>query len=173
METLCCMPISYTCNKHNIVHQLYFNWKKKKKKKDPKILDLYGRNPWVTSLEKSYLNSTDFLVVVQSPCRVWLFVTPWTAAHQASLSFWSLLKLMSIELAMQSIHLISVTLFSSCSQYFWASGSFPMSWLFASGGQSIGASASASVLPVTLPQLYHDDRSEGSLSLRLLVGHMW
>ena len=41
--------------------------------------------------------------------HVWLFVTPWTAAHQASLSItnsWSLLKLTSIELVMPSIHLI-------------------------------------------------------------------
>ena len=38
--------------------------------------------------------------------------------------------------------------FSSCSQYFPASGSFPMSQLFTSGGQSVGASASASVLPM-------------------------
>ena len=36
----------------------------------------------------------------------------------------------------------SVTTFSSCLQSFPASGLFPMSWLFASGGQSIGASAS-------------------------------
>ena len=42
----------------------------------------------------------------------------------------------------------SVVPFSSCPQSFPASGSFPMSWLFASGGQSIGVSASASVLPV-------------------------
>ena len=41
----------------------------------------------------------------------------------------------------------SVTPFSSCLQFFAASGSFPTSWLFALGGQSIGASASASVLP--------------------------
>ena len=41
----------------------------------------------------------------------------------------------------------SVPLFSSCPQSFPVSGTFPMSWLFASGGQSIGASASASVLP--------------------------
>ena len=40
----------------------------------------------------------------------------------------------------------SVVPFSSCLQSFPASGSFPMSWLFAWGGQSIGASASASVL---------------------------
>ena len=41
----------------------------------------------------------------------------------------------------------SVTPFSPCPQYFPASGSFPASWLFTSGGQIIGASASASVLP--------------------------
>ena len=42
----------------------------------------------------------------------------------------------------------SVVPFSSCPQSFPASGSFPMSQLFASGAQSIGASASASVLPM-------------------------
>ena len=42
----------------------------------------------------------------------------------------------------------SVVPFSSCPQSFPASGSFPMSQLFASGGQSIGVSASASVLPM-------------------------
>ena len=41
----------------------------------------------------------------------------------------------------------SVVRFSSCRQYFPASGSFPMSQFFASGGQSIGVSAPASVLP--------------------------
>ena len=47
--------------------------------------------------------------VVQALSRVWLFATPWTAAHQASLSItdsWSLLKLMSIESVMPSNHLI-------------------------------------------------------------------
>ena len=44
----------------------------------------------------------------------------------------------------------SVAPFSSCPQSFPASGSFPMSWLFASGGQSIGASVSASVLPMNI-----------------------
>ena len=44
----------------------------------------------------------------------------------------------------------SVFLFSSCFQFFPASGSFPMSQFFASGGQSIGASASTSVLPVNV-----------------------
>ena len=40
--------------------------------------------------------------------------------------------------------------FSSCLQSFPASGSFPVNWLFASGGQSIGASASASILPMNI-----------------------
>ena len=44
----------------------------------------------------------------------------------------------------------SVIPFSSCLRSFPASGSFPMSWLFSSGGQSIGASVSASVLPMNI-----------------------
>ena len=44
----------------------------------------------------------------------------------------------------------SAALFSSCPQSFPASGSFPMSQFFASGGQSIGASASASALPMNV-----------------------
>ena len=47
------------------------------------------------------------IVAVQSVSLVRLFVTPWTVALQASLSFtisWSLLKFMSIELAMLSNH---------------------------------------------------------------------
>ena len=53
--------------------------------------------------------------------------------------------------AIQPCH---VTLFSFCFQSFLASGSFPMSWLFASGGQSTGASASASVLPTSIQSWY-------------------
>ena len=89
---------------------------------------------------------------VQSLSHVWLFVTPWITAHQASLSItnsWSLHKLMSIESVMPSSHLSSsVVPFSSCSQSLPVSGSFPMSQLFTWGGQSIGVSASASVLPM-------------------------
>ena len=48
----------------------------------------------------------------------------------------------------------SVSLFSSCPQSFPTSGSFPTSWLFAPGGQSIGASASASVLPMNIQDLF-------------------
>ena len=44
----------------------------------------------------------------------------------------------------------SAALFSSCPQCFPASGSFPVSQLITSSGQSIGASASASVLPISI-----------------------
>ena len=87
---------------------------------------------------------------VQSLSRVRLFETPWITARQASLSITNsqnLLKLMSIELEMPSNHLIlccPLLLLLPIP----ASGSFPMSQLFAWGGQSIGVSALASVLPM-------------------------
>ena len=92
---------------------------------------------------------------VQLLSRVWLSVTPkfWTAEHQDSLSITnsqSLLKLISIESVMQSKHLILCRPFSSCLQSFPESGSFPMSQFFESGGQSIGVSASTSVLPMNI-----------------------
>ena len=68
---------------------------------------------------------------------VQLFATPWTAACQASLSITN----------SQTHPVIS---FSSCLQSLTASGSFPVSHFFASVGQSIGASASASVLPMNI-----------------------
>ena len=89
---------------------------------------------------------------VQSLSRVWLFVTPWTAACQASLSItnsWRLPKLMSIESRWCHPTISSsVVSFSSHLQSFPTSGSFPMSQLFASGDQSVGESASTSVLPM-------------------------
>ena len=89
---------------------------------------------------------------VQSLSCVWLFETQWTAAHQASLSItnsWSLHKLMSIELVMWSNHLMLCHIpFFSCLQSCPTSGSFQMSQLFVSSGQSIGVSASTSVLPM-------------------------
>ena len=91
---------------------------------------------------------------VQSLSCVWLFATPWTAAHQASLSITnsqSSPKPMSIELVSRRCHPTTssfVIPFSSCPQSFPASGSFQMSQLFTSGGQSIGVSASTSVLPM-------------------------
>ena len=79
------------------------------------------------------------------------FVTPWTATHQAALSspiFWSLLKFMPLSQWCYLNISSSVTFFSFCLQSFPASEAFLVSWLFTSGGQSIGASAS--VLPMTI-----------------------
>ena len=105
-----------------------------------------GCGPWGRPL---HLQGAFQFSSVQSLSRVQLFETPWTAAGQVSLSInnsWSLFKLMSIQSVMQS----SVFLFSSCPQSFPASQSFQMSQFFASGGQSIGVSASTSVLPMTI-----------------------
>ena len=92
-----------------------------------------------------------FFTVVQSLSHVQLFVThglqharlpfpsPGACSDSCPLSRWCHLIVSS-----------SVALFSSCPQSVPASRSFPMSWLFTSGGQSIRASASASVLPVNI-----------------------
>ena len=88
---------------------------------------------------------------VQSLSRVPFFATSWIAARQASLSITnsrSSLRLMSIESVMPSSHLIlCCPSFSSCPQSLPASETFPVSQFFAWGGQSIGVSALASVLP--------------------------
>ena len=89
--------------------------------------------------------------------------TPWTAASQASLSFTvSQIHSNSCPLSQRCHPTISssVVPFSYCLQSFPASGSFPVSWVFVQGGQSIGASASASVLPMNI---------QGWFLLRLIV----
>ena len=76
--------------------------------------------------------------------------TPWIAARQASLSITnsrSSLKLTSIESGCHPAISSSLVPFSSCSQSLPASESFPMSQLFAWGGQSTGVSALVSFLP--------------------------
>ena len=92
-------------------------------------------------------------VIVQSLSCVSSLQITWTEAHQAplpstisiiswnscSLSWWFYLTILS-----------SATHFSFCHQTFLASRSFPVSQLFASGGQSIGALASATVLPMNI-----------------------
>ena len=84
---------------------------------------------------------------------VCLFATPWTAVFQASLSIshsQSLLKLMSIESVMLSNHPILCHPFLLLPSILPATGSFPVSQFFASRGQSIGVSASVSVLPMNI-----------------------
>ena len=92
--------------------------------------------------------------VVQSFSRVQLFVTPWIAACQAFLTFTISRNLLS-PLCLLSWWCYpsissSVTCLSSCPQSFPASESFPVSQLFTSGGQSTGASVSASVLLMSI-----------------------
>ena len=89
------------------------------------------------------------IFVFQSLSPVRLFATPWTAAHQASLSSPSPRACSNPCPFNQWCHptiLCSVVPFSSCLQSFLASGSFLTSCLFASGGQSVGALISVSVL---------------------------
>ena len=98
--------------------------------------------------EKSHITQS-----VQSLSCVWLFATPWTVAHQGSLSITNsqrFLKLMSMSQWCHSTISSSVIPFSSCLQSFPALGSFPKSQFLTSDGQSIGVSASASVLPMNI-----------------------
>ena len=100
-----------------------------------------------------YLHINIELFVIQLLSRVWLFATPRTAALQASQSFTisqSLPKLMSIKSAMPLNYFILCCSFLLLPSLFPSIRSFPMSWLFASGGQSIGASVSAIILPMNI-----------------------
>jgi len=83
---------------------------------------------------------------VQSLSHVWLFATPWTAACQCSCPSPNPIACSNSCPLTQWWHPTissSVIPFSCCLQSFPASGSFPMSQCFASGGQSIRASASS------------------------------
>ena len=94
---------------------------------------------------------------VQSLSHVRLFATPWTATSQASLSIinsWSLLKLMSIELVMPPNHLILCCPCLLLPLIFPSFKVFSNESVFTSGGQNIGVSASASVLPMNIQDLF-------------------
>ena len=86
-----------------------------------------------------------FLLVTKS----WLFVAPWTAARQAFLSPGACSNSCP---SSQWCHptISSFVAPFSCPQSFPASGSFPVSRLFTSGGQNIGASASATVVSMNI-----------------------
>ena len=98
----------------------------------------------------------NLLSSIQSLSHVWLFATPRTAACQASLELASSTPRVyanSCPLSQWCHPTVSssVITFSSSLQSFPESGSFQMSQLFASCGQSIGVSASTSVLPTNTP----------------------
>ena len=94
--------------------------------------------------------------------------TPWIAACQAFLPFtnsWSLAKFMSIELVMPSNHLILFCPYLLLPSISSSIRVFPLNQLFISGGQSIGASALASVLSMSI-QGWFPLRLTGSISLQ-------
>ena len=98
----------------------------------------------------------EYFSSIQSLSRVWLFATPWITASQASLFITNSHSLPNSRPSSRWCHPAissSVDPFSSCLQSLPASESFPMSQLFAWSGQSIGVSASASVLPKEHPGL--------------------
>ena len=98
---------------------------------------------------KVKVNFNDITSISQLLSYVQLFEIPWTAVCQASLYFeifQSFLKFMSIETVMLFNHLILCHPLLLLPSIFPTPESFPMSWLFTSGGQSTGASALSSVL---------------------------
>ena len=104
--------------------------------------------------------------VVQSPSHVHFFATPWTAAHQASQSptIWSLPRFKSNALLMPSSHLILWNPLLLLPSVIPSIRVFSNELASASGGHSIGASASASVLPMSI-QGWFPLRSTGLISL--------
>ena len=102
---------------------------------------LYPFIIWFSSVQFSHSVMSDSLRPhglqhTRLPCPS---LTPGACSNSCALSWWCHPTISS-----------SVIPFSSCLQFFPASGSFQMSQLFASGGQSIGISASASVLPMNI-----------------------
>ena len=114
---------------------------------------------WLVSCEYGFSVSAlwcplaTLAVLLQLLSHVQVFATPWTAACQASLSITNSQSCSNACPSRQWCHPTissSVVPVSSCLQYFPASGSFPTSQLFTSGGQRIGVSALASVLPMNI-----------------------
>ena len=105
-----------------------------------------SRHPLILELKHS--ETFVVVIVVYSIGHIWFFTTLWTATCQAPLSSTisqSLPKFMSTESMIPSVS-SSAICFSFCHQSFLALDLFPKNQLFTSSGQSIGASASASVL---------------------------
>ena len=109
---------------------------------------------------------------VQSLSRVWLYATPWTATRQASMSInsRSLLKLMSTELVMLSNRVILCHPLLHPPSVFPSIRGFPKCQFFASGGQSIGTSASPSVFPMNIQNCFPLGLTGG---ISLLSKRLW
>ena len=105
----------------------------------PCLFDLYAEFSSVQLLSRVRLFVTPWTTAARPPC---LSPTPRVYPNPCPSSRWCHPTILS-----------SVVTFSSCPQSFPALGSFQMSQLFASGGQSIGVSASTSVLPMNTQDL--------------------
>ena len=129
---------------------------RRRKHRLPRVQGMAQGSIYTVTMENTTLiphktNNKTIISSVQSLIHVRLFATPWTVAHQASLS------ITNSEFTQTHVHYVSdiqpshpVIAFSSRLQSFPASESFPMSQFFASGGQSIGVSASLSVLQINI-----------------------
>ena len=107
----------------------------------------------ITQMHSSRWRQENWFSSVQSLSRVRLFATPCTAVRQASLSIASsrsLLKLMSIELVMPSNHFILYRPLLLLPSILPSIRVFSNESVLRIGGQSIGVSASASVLPMNI-----------------------
>ena len=132
-------------------------WKKHQKANGKRVCKILPRSSKTRKNRRNFIAKRSLgrhrSVSVQLLSHVQLFATPWTAAcwppcpspsprvysNSCPLSWWSHPTISSF-----------VVSFSSCLQSFPASGSFPNSQPFTSSGQSIGASASASFLPMNI-----------------------
>ena len=134
---------------HLVIKRYWPHWKRQKFK-DISCMCWLGENSISNLCVMMPFRLSVHFSSVQSLSHVWLFVNPWITARQTSLSITnsqSSLKLMSIESVMPSNYLILCHPLFLLPPNLPASGSFAMSQFFTWGGQSIGVSASASVLP--------------------------
>ena len=117
---------------------LFTDWVSLLKHNHEKVRDLFLIYSLCCSVSKSCLTHCDPKDCSMPDFPV-LHYSPWVCSNSCPSSWWCHPTISS-----------SVISFSSCLQSFPASGSFPMSQLFTSCGQSTGASASASVLPINI-----------------------
>ena len=145
----------------------------KKGRKKPSLFHLHIQFMWNNNFKKVFCFA---VVFVQSLSCVQLFVTPWTAACQAPLSSTISRVLLKFTSLSQWCYLLSNHLILYCpihllSSVFPSIRSFIVNRFFASGGQSIGVSASASVLPMNI-QYWFPLGLTGLISLQSIILHI-
>ena len=133
----------------------YISWDRKIKKSETKSHGCVTMETCLSHTQPFFKMSKEIQVVVtvQSLNCVQLLVTPWITAHQASLFFTMSWVCSNSSLLSQWCHPTnpsSVAPFSPTLNLSQHQGLFPMSQLLTSGSQNIGASTSASVLPMNI-----------------------